>query len=537
MAIELKNQNLGPRHPDGGQKEPAKPEKPPKKTDPNAVGGRGSGFLAEGEELDLGPRIVRPQIGLEVPAERPKFLKLNGEVVKTSGGYWIEMKGREVMIWGPKSYGQNGIRQGPKDDTSDIHRISHIHGDPHVNEGGGGDDWHFGDDSTFILPDGTKICMDTIEIKPGVFVIDHVDVIATSQRFHFSAKGKKKDNKMSDDAQEWDAANKDRSACKSAGVFALQSNGEWAIRAPNGLFYDVNTESWSSYLKDKDVDWDPTKAAVGLTWEQMYAATIDEKTARGPLNDMNHPFLEDGEKLEVKAREPVIDIKVPATRPKFLKHKSSALVTTSGGYFIEMQGNETIIWDQNGGLITRIWGDPHVDEKGGGDDWHFGDDSSFILPDGTKLCLDTKETSPGVFFTVAVDVIAKGKRFHYSKTGVGGANGMYEDGAAWDAEHADRAAAKHAGIFALQDTGEWAKQAENGLLYDVENESWKDYLRTKDVTVDKNKAASGITWAQMWVLTRNQKNGPAPKPGNAGPRGNTPAPQNKPEGGLGPRWV
>jgi hypothetical protein len=379
-----------------------------------------------------------------------------------------------------------------------------------VNEGGGGDDWHFGDDSTFILPDGTKICLDTKEIRSGVYVIDKVDIIGTDQRFHYAVG--EKNTSMTDDSAAWDKAHKDRSADKSAGVFALQSNGEWAIRAPNGLFYDVNKETWGNYLKDKDVDWDPSKAAVGLTWEQMYAATFDEKVSRGHGGDNAHPFLGEGEELKIQDRAPVIDIKIPAIRPKFLKHKGSALVTTTGGYFIEMQGTETLIWDSNGGMITRIWGDPHVDEKGDGDDWHFGDDSSFILPDGTKLCLDTKESSPGVFFTVAVDVLAKGKRFHYSKQGIGGSTGMYEDGAAWDAEHADRSAAKHAGVFALQDTGEWAKQADNGLLYDVESEGWQDYLRTKDVKADKSKAASGITWAQMWVLSREQRNQPAPTP-------------------------
>jgi len=534
MAIEIKEREKNPHPPAEASKAQKATDSSKKKAESNDVGGRGSAFLAEGEELDLGPRITRPQISLEEVTSKPSFLKLGGKVVKTSGGYWIEMKGRQVMIWGPKNYGANGIRQGPQtnNDTGDIHRISHIHGDPHVNEGGGGDDWHFGDDSTFILPDGTKICLDTKEIRSGVFVIDKVDIIGTDQRFHYGVG--EKGSSMTDDGAEWDRANKDRSADKSAGVFALQSNGEWAIRAPNGLFYDVNRESWGKYLKDKDVDWDPSKAAVGLTWEQMYAATIDEKMSRSSKNDMKHPFLADGQELNIKDREPVIDIKIPAIRPKFLKHKGSALVTTSGGYFVEMQGTETLIWDHNGGMITRIWGDPHVDEKGGGDDWHFGDDSSFILPDGTKLCLDTKETSPGVFFTVAVDVLAKGKRFHYSAKGVGGSTGMYEDGAAWDAAHADRASAKHAGIFALQDTGEWAKQAENGLLYDVEQESWGDYLRTKDVNVDKDKAASGITWAQMWVMTRNQQQGPGPKP-EKGPR-DVP-PQNKPKPNLGPRWV
>jgi hypothetical protein len=63
---------------------------------------------------------------------------------------------------------------------------------------------------------------------------------------------------------------------------------------------------------------------------------------------------------------------------------ASASVTTSGGYKIEPLGQ--FEWKITGpdGKDTRIWGDPHVAEKDGGK-WDFKKDSTFVLPDGTKI--------------------------------------------------------------------------------------------------------------------------------------------------------
>jgi hypothetical protein len=536
---------------------------------------------------------------------KPPFAKhSDSEVVMTDGNYTIEMKGHETII-----YDQSG------------NQITRIWGDPHVNEGGGGDNWHFGDDSTFILPDGTKLCLDTKETKPGVFYTVGVDVLSGSDRFHYGVGG---ETGITKDAVEWDEAHADRSDAAHAGIFALQSNNQWAKQDDDGNFYDIKDESWKGYLADKDVDVDRQKAAVGLTEAQLaVAGDKDIKDARAGQNGNGGTSTqrhEDSAKtnvwfaaqevevnretgqvvnprrymplaVEINPRgepnyipgieremtrsvshemgaqiagliQPRVGVdfafhnvhidpeawKVahtyncdaviwnrevfiaqdiaeqaedelamlpppgqaqeagperqgfltePKWHPPFCKHTDSKVVMTGGGNTIEMKGHEVIVYDRKGKQITRIWGDPHVNEKEGGDNWHFGNDSTFILPDGTKLCLDTKEIKPGIFVTVGVDVLAGSERYHY---GEGDDAGMTRDAIAWDREHADKAEDDgSAGVFALQSNGEWAIMANDGQFYDITDESWQDYLKDKDVDFDPNKLAEGLTEEQIAV--------------------------------------
>lgn len=77
-------------------------------------------------------------------------------------------------------------------------------------------------------------------------------------------------------------------------------------------------------------------------------------------------------------------------------------VRTAGGYTIVPEGKDAA-WsvfgpDQKAGdkPMTRVWGDPHVDEKDG-TRWDFTKDSSFRLPDGTMIAVDTtSETGQSV---------------------------------------------------------------------------------------------------------------------------------------------
>jgi len=63
-----------------------------------------------------------------------------------------------------------------------------------------------------------------------------------------------------------------------------------------------------------------------------------------------------------------------------------------------------------GAIGNRVW----LDENGDGkDDWHFGNDSTFILPDATKVCLDTSQVSPGVYVITGVDILGGRDRYHY----------------------------------------------------------------------------------------------------------------------------
>lgn len=69
--------------------------------------------------------------------------------------------------------------------------------------------------------------------------------------------------------------------------------------------------------------------------------------------------------------------------------QATSTVETAGGYKIQMTGQ--FEWTITGpdGKSTRIWGDPHVETKGKDgkieEKWDFKKDSTFVLPDGTKL--------------------------------------------------------------------------------------------------------------------------------------------------------
>jgi len=180
-----------------------------------------------------------------------------GDVFITGDGHRVDVKGSEVTIYSPKADGTY------KQETR-------IWGDPHVNEGGGGDNWHFGDDSTFILPDGTKICLNTEETSPGVFVVKGVDIMSGEDHAYtgLSPDGGTRSAGVDPDRLAWDEAHQDTRG-SSGGVFAMQSNGQWA-KYENGVFKDVDNESWSGYLSSKDVT--TRGGAVTLNTQQQNAA-------------------------------------------------------------------------------------------------------------------------------------------------------------------------------------------------------------------------------------------------------------------------
>ena len=544
--------------------------------------------------------------GLVAPGWRPPFLRHSGSaVVITDGGYTIEMKNEEVIVY---------------DETGE--QITRIWGDPHVNEGKGGDDWHFGEDSSFILPDGTKICLDTEPNAAGEWYVVGVDVLGGSQRYHYGVGGKQG---MTQDAEDFDLAHADASKDKSAGVFALAANQQWAKMGADGEFYDVNDESWGGYLATRDVTAgakaqvnDRQKAMAGdkdlkaqagskkkggagdgslvsshrdtaetKTWFAAQQVEVDPRTGKvvDPLrympqaveiDDRGEPNYIPGIEREMAVSQPHInseragqllkpklgidfsryDVHVdaeaqkvawaynanavlfgqslyvhadlvrqieveldapapavrgaaaaadttrdgfliaPKWRPPFARLAGSEIVVTPAGYTIEMKGSDVIVYDEQGEQITHIWGDPHVNEGKGGDNWHFGQDSTFILPDGSKLCLDTKENARGEWYVVGVDILSGKERYHY---GTGDKGGMTEDALDWDKDHKDAADHASAGIFALQENGQWAIMAKDGKFYDVKDESWQAYLRDKDVDFDPFSMAKGLTEKQIAV--------------------------------------
>ncbi len=79
------------------------------------------------------------------------------------------------------------------------------------------------------------------------------------------------------------------------------------------------------------------------------------------------------------------------------------VITTPGGYKIEMQGK--FDWKITGpdGKKTEIWGDPHVREGDGGN-WDFKRNSIFKLPDGTEIKCNTVPYGNGMTVTGSLDI-------------------------------------------------------------------------------------------------------------------------------------
>ena len=421
--------------------------------------------------------LESPMNRLFVPEARPRVCKIpDSEAVRTTAQFTIEMSKYDIRIY--NSSGQ---------------QITRIWGDPHVNENGGGDNWHFGNNSTFVLTDGTKICLDTEQNSSGEWLVEGIDIIAGHDRYHF---GTGDSNGLHKDAQEWDRASSDVAAGdKSAGLFALKPDGTWAMQGTDGHFYDVKDESWSEFQGSEDVNLDTAKKSE-LNELQQYSVLYDHlpehvNAPRAGTWDRGPDQQADYESMKLIA---------PQKRPSFLKHKTSALVQSPLGYIVEMQGTEVIIWDFEGKRITRIWGDPHVNEKNGGDNWHFGGNSTFILPDGTKIRADTEPLSQNFWVVRSVDVTLGASRFHYSGSGGGD---MHSDARKFDKENTDADNRYDAGIFALTPSGEWAIMARDGRFYDIADESWAEYQKDPDVDLVAGKEVK-ITTQQQYAARSDQ---------------------------------
>lgn len=90
-------------------------------------------------------------------------------------------------------------------------------------------------------------------------------------------------------------------------------------------------------------------------------------------------------------------------QPKDSLKTEGNVITTPGGYKIEMEGQFN--WKITGpdGKSTKIWGDPHVAEGDGGK-WDFKRDSIFKLPDGTEIKVNCVPYGNGMTVTGSLDI-------------------------------------------------------------------------------------------------------------------------------------
>jgi hypothetical protein len=90
-------------------------------------------------------------------------------------------------------------------------------------------------------------------------------------------------------------------------------------------------------------------------------------------------------------------------QPKDSLKTEGNVITTPGGYKIEMQGQ--FDWKITGpdGKKTEIWGDPHVREGDGGV-WDFKKDAIFKLPDGTQIKVNCMPYGSNATVTGSLDI-------------------------------------------------------------------------------------------------------------------------------------
>ncbi|NQY78813.1 MAG: DUF1521 domain-containing protein [Candidatus Caenarcaniphilales bacterium] len=189
-----------------------------------------------------------------------------------------------------------------------------------------------------------------------------------------------------------------------------------------------------------------------------------------------------------------------------INDKGNAVFTTSGGYQVETDvnqgGHETWIRNPAGETLAHIWGDPHVDlNADGADDFHFGDNSSFILGDGTEIFLNTENvagtdeaggyTHSKVFFTTGVYVKAGD---NVIQTGDDTKDDGNREAGFRNAEASEMfrgSDADGAALFGLDDQGNAHISNGNDGWNSLQDESWDGYLENASFA-NQHGGASGF---------------------------------------------
>ncbi|MEZ0313064.1 MAG: DUF1521 domain-containing protein [Myxococcota bacterium] len=179
------------------------------------------------------------------------------------------------------------------------------------------------------------------------------------------------------------------------------------------------------------------------------------------------------------------EVSPPSLPPGQLTANADGSITTPGGFTIFNDGNHQWRVKDPSGLETRIFGDPHVDEGNDGDaDWHFDQDGTFVLPDGTKIFCDTTEVQQGITLSDKLN-IQYGDSLGTMDVKAGGAGTVASTGGlAYDSANKDGQ------IYVMGTDGKWYDGETLGKLYDAGG----DFARDVDANnVGKISALALIT--------------------------------------------
>lgn len=260
---------------------------------------------------------------------------------------------------------------------------------------------------------------------------------------------------------------------------AIRDEVSGARKALSGLTKDTDTTTWQQKTFDANF--------TGLTDAQ--AAGLESMTSGKILTEDNSAALSGNGAAVVSKAD------CPAAVQAKMEANSIAIRTADGQFaIITPRPNSTgdyldiRLLGADGKQLANIWGDPHVD-TGTGQNWHFGEDSTFILPDGTKLLLDT-EAWGGDGAMVIKNIHVMSGEDHITVNTKGQATAA-KDRLDFDKNTADKKGDASSGVFAVQPDGNILGVADDGKLMNVASHDWNDYLKTK--TVNVKGEASGAT--------------------------------------------
>ncbi len=133
---------------------------------------------------------------------------------------------------------------------------------------------------------------------------------------------------------------------------------------------------------------------------------------------------------------------------------ASGTVTTPGGYQIKQDGQYNWSITSPDGKTTKIEGDPHVTD-GDGTKFDFKKDSTFMLGDGTRINVKTKDYGNGMTVTSGLDIMNGNDRVSVTgiDTGKGQAGEVKKDGF----QHANDFAGKDVFVESEKGLDAWTK--------------------------------------------------------------------------------
>lgn len=242
---------------------------------------------------------------------------------------------------------------------------------------------------------------------------------------------------------------------------------------------------------DPNEQTSPGKAPTGdisAMWQKVFGDASKGAQTNQLLNDVAY--------IQAQKDQPTDRPVTPSTTGKKattrdlpagkLTANADGSITTPGGYTVKNDGGYQWRVIEPSGKEHRIWGDPHVDENNDGkDDWHFNQDSSFILPDGTKIFCDTDKVSEygGEDVTLSTALYIQYQDSLGTMDVVnGGAGKVGGGGYVYDA------AAKDGDVFVLSDDSTFLDAKTLGDLYDAGGDFKADIDTSTKGTISANAA-------------------------------------------------